>query len=449
MAPVLRIVVEKIGCCEGWIIMRIRPEERRKITRRLRNRLAPAIWSSISKIPIVVVFTVSLWVSQEAFAQVIQNDSKLSISQPVTQTEEAADSFVYQKYTKPNPEPVKGFEQHLAEKMVSMINDINVKSRPGLKKISDANKMDDKEYQLKNAFFTPVNEDSSAAFNSLKTELTKSTTKVFSENLVNNAEFIQAFKKGLNFKFDLKKLFDSTPKAKPKAKSVKYGLVLKEIIPEDNPKNYKAAIGSNESDIKQAGEADVVWTIGPLQEDENKKIFNTTYDVDSTPVELNVNKNQFSLWEKIKQIKPSFNGGVRPTEVKGDSIGLPGFLFTLTQEQGLYQLDMQTSSTFSKQGVTHQFSVPIVGTLSLGRRYNDKMEVISTSANNILINPHAPQLSVHYLEMEKRYLAESSYQAQSYTVGVSASRKDGSAPDKGAKKEKNKDQYQVKFSKEI
>jgi hypothetical protein len=102
---------------------------------------------------------------------------------------------------------------------------------------------------------------------------------------------------------------------------------------------------------------------------------------------------------------------------------------TLTQVDGLYSLIYQTNTKFEVQKLEHEVRAPLYGSLALGRRFNDKWEVTQTSAYNILVAAKAPAVSIHYLNLEKRYKGEAAYEKDLLKVTAGASLPEKSVED--------------------
>jgi hypothetical protein len=95
--------------------------------------------------------------------------------------------------------------------------------------------------------------------------------------------------------------------------------------------------------------------------------------------------------------------------------------FELSQEDGYYSLSYRTSGKGKKIGAEHVIKAPIVGTLKIGRRFDDRLRLLETSAYEILCAPHLPSLNVHQMHIERRFTADLSTRlGVSHSIGVTA-----------------------------
>jgi hypothetical protein len=193
-----------------------------------------------------------------------------------------------------------------------------------------------------------------------------------------------------------------------------------------------------------AGQAEVVYTIGPVDKDgssplrsinnsavyvapEEEQSILSNIALPSLPqFKFDANVNTLQDWEEIRQAK-----------------GLPGMRIVLNQTEGYYQLVYDTQENFKPAASTHQVNIPLVGELKVGRRFNDKMEVLETSAYNILIDKNLPAVNVVYFNQEDRYEGSLSASARSANVKVKANvprNKDK------ARSDRNTENYQVEYN---
>src|SRR5690606_31869305 len=136
------------------------------------------------------------------------------------------------------------------------------------------------------------------------------------------------------------------------------------------------------SELDYAGHADVTWTIGPLEDQEGERLFNIR-----PPKETKGD----SLWHSLRIPEAAFTGKMTPVNfdnlaaIKSED-NLPGWRIEIRQIEDYYILTHITDSKGKKQSEEHTFKVPIVGTLEVGRRFDEEFQVIQTSAYNILID---------------------------------------------------------------
>jgi hypothetical protein len=166
-------------------------------------------------------------------------------------------------------------------------------------------------------------------------------------------------------------------------------------------------------DLKYAGHAEVKWTIGPLNEDNERPVFT------APPPEGEAVGGRFG---GSKYPRAKFKGNATPENfenlAKVDNKNPPLWRFDIAQEDDLYKLTYRTQMSGKKVNAEHTFRVPIAGTAALGRRFTDNWDVIETSAYNILYDKRLPMLSVHYMHIEQRYKADIAKQFGPTAVGI-------------------------------
>lgn len=435
--------------------MRIDARERRFWIRRLGARLAPFIKSKILKAPLVVVVYITIYLNPTVLADVQSQPSSPVHVQAIH--EKVEENKLDDKDTS-DFVPVRTLGDKISEQLSALLQNMSHRGTPltELRKGSanfdtEANKpipaerLAEDDIMKMGAFATvePKHSDPKLVTDHFKNDSSAAATDM----ALSQVETWQKFKNGFDFKLDFKKFFakksssDKIPTTKGK---VRYGLILKEIVPE---KNSKLALAAIESDMRYAGHADVKWTIGPISEDGSEKPFASMESYDDLAAE----GQEKTFMEKITPT-PSFDTNIKFADT--DSAGYirqgktPAMRLTIRQEQGLYELMVDSQNEqFKRRAMEHQFNVPVVENMSFGRRYNDKMEVIKTSVNNILVDKRAPSLSVHYLHLQERYVAEAAYAnaKKAYSVGVKGTTEGNEKTPEAERAEK----YEVTFNKNI
>jgi hypothetical protein len=77
------------------------------------------------------------------------------------------------------------------------------------------------------------------------------------------------------------------------------------------------------------------------------------------------------------------------------------------------------------------------------------MEVISTSAHNILIAKHLPAVSVHYYEQTQQIVTDARHERENFAVTASARTDAKAVSEKEKQKRNNQQGYEVGLSKQF
>jgi hypothetical protein len=250
------------------------------------------------------------------------------------------------------------------------------------------------------------------------------TEKALGEAVKSKVSFYKALKEGLSFNLNMGSWF--APKSEPTVQSgqIRYGLIVQDIVPTKRGPAQAAINDSISEDLRYAGQAEVKWTIGPVTELENRQIFTET----PAPGE-----SAESFWSRLSVPKPNFAGKIEPATaesgpvVTGKGLG-QGFKVSMTQEDGLYQVVMVTSSLLKKDRLSHEFRIPVVGNMKIGRRLDDKFEAVQTSAYNVLIDKRAPIVNIHYVNAEDRFRLEAAYERPGQSITAEAKMRPGFKP---------------------
>jgi len=220
-------------------------------------------------------------------------------------------------------------------------------------------------------------------------------------------------------KVDIKpgSLLASEPTPNATHDPLRYGLVVNSITPDTNSPPL-ASLGDSMDDLRFAGHAKVEWGVEPLTETNRRRLFQ---DVATDSAQPAAGKSPYSF----RLPSPNFStnataeGGDDVTKV--DARALPSMRFELSQEDGYYSLSYRTSGKGKKIGAEHVIKAPIVGTLKIGRRFDDRLRLLETSAYEILCAPHLPSLNVHQMHIERRFTADLSTRlGVSHSIGVTA-----------------------------
>lgn len=385
-------------------------------------RLAPLLRTRLSRAPMAVMITATIWLSPSALAEVKNPNNKSLKLQSQTMNANSPKEKAYSKdeLKQKKPQPAVTMGDEVGSQVISLINSIGNSKDLGKHKSS----VQSKHTYFERASFSLDNSNNTAANpDNVRKQINTDATKVVQKRTIEQTEIWRRLSGGFDFKLDFGKIFGR--KAKEKAApeqskgKVRYGLVLKNVTPDADPNKQRAAIGS-EDELQFAGTAEVEWTIGPIYDDDNgdKTVFQSNSDIYSTATTARKNNSagqqnsdeEGDLWDQISVPSPEFAVSVRPEDtdtVKGffQKNETPGMKITLTQVQNLYQLSTLTPNKTKKRAVNeseHSFNLPIYGATSVsrtyksvGRRLTDKMEMTRTSFNNVLLSKKYPSLSFH------------------------------------------------------
>ena len=298
-------------------------------------------------------------------------------------------------------------------------------------------------YGLNVALLSPEVVDGRVDTDAMRTFLRSQTERAIAEEVKPRSAVYRMIRDGLAFNLRIGDLFTSESKSTQSAAELRYGLILKNITPVTTGSSQAAINDSYNEELRYAGKAEVAWTIGPVTEEQNRSIFRDVNLAGTAPTG--------SIWSRFPVPKPNFTGQIAPSSgdqslpsVSSKGLG-SGFKITLTQESGLYQMVLNTDNKFKKQNSSHEFRLPIVGKMSVGRKLDDKFDPVQTSAYNVLVAPQAPIVNLHYMHAEDRYRGELGLERGHRRVTAEALMRPGFRPGKGGLGKKG-EEYKLNFS---
>lgn len=346
---------------------------------------------------------------------------------------------------KKNPTPAPTFLEEFTDKTSTLLDGMGDLGGSKLSSMHEEyNTLDfSYEYMLHNAYFVDIQDGDSERKDSVQTKLRNSASNTVAENATERFEMLKRIKDGLNFDLDLGRPFGGNSRKSRKSADVRYGLILKDVIVEKNVRFYSAATGRiTENEMNSAQKADVVWGVGPISEDERKKIA----ILDN--VEGVEKQKEFSLLSGNYVPSPVLKGGLKLNSFNDDVVssgGFPGIEFSVHQEQNLYNFSVKTNDKFSKDEVKHTFSLPFKGSMALERSYNEKMEAVRTSAVGLLVDVNAPELSFHYMNMEEQLRSEASVEDDDQRISLIATSKAKKNP-RELKEGELQEKYEISYT---
>lgn len=390
--------------------MRIGWKERRILQRRLKNRHPPAFPRSIPRVGLIVSATVAI--DPSALAKIAVGDATPVLA-----------PILIEKHWNKNelgksmpPNPVLGLNDRLADELTALLVRMA------------KNQQTDKSRQAQQKVVTvqPSKQDYLLSLDGLKDPPTTRTpqaealwgyigsegNKAGNEHIKERINVIRNLNQGLNFDLNLRSIFQGNSKSSNKSGAVRYGLILKDIKPDMNAP-HRAAINDMVNEIEYAGHANVEWTIGPLDEERGRSIY-------QEPTTADEGIFDDTMLKSLKIPKPNFRGRIKPeladlAGLKGNN--LPVWTIEVSQEEGYYTLVQQVKSTGARVGQEHRFKFPIYADTNVGRRFNDKWQAIETSAYNILVDKNLPIISLHQMHIEQRYRVEASKRIGPHRIG--------------------------------
>ena len=190
------------------------------------------------------------------------------------------------------------------------------------------------------------------------------------------------------------------------APPVRYGLIVKDIIPDQHSPRL-AALSDSYDELNYAGHATVKWTIGPVTDSARRPI-------SSPPTEPAAEKEDPDLRQWLPS--PKFHTNVTtdetvddPTRLMDKNATLPSLRWEVVQDDGLYKAVYRSTGQGQRLGLEHQVSLPVSGTLRLTQRVDDKGNAIESSASGLLVDSKLPAIGVRQHHLEKRYGADFGY----------------------------------------
>lgn len=451
--------------------MRISSRDRDLIDRRLRDRIPPALAAGIKKVPqTTIVVVATLFLTSEAMAKIeagakpyvaIENQDNADVDLGTAENAEQEGRFFEKSYSKeeldktyPSVNTPPQLKQRLAAEVNGILHQMahaqrNSTTNHYRKELLTVNPSEEDYFLHLDALKDAPKErktDGDALRNFWRAETNKAVTKSARKRF----NLFDRFKKGLNFNFGFAEIFSPTTteassNEAPKGK-IKYGLVLREINPDPNaPKS--AAVGRTTSEsFQNAGHAEVEWTIGPLAEESNRSLFNVKAPNLNQPAPMPT-----TLWGRIKAPSANFRGNIRPNHIEKVDENTqnfrPTFKWDIEQEQGYYQLTYETGSDPKLWHGEHTFRLPLYNGMHIGRRFDDRFELLETGAYNIVVDKHFPVMSIHYLHVQDQLGTDLSYTLSKDDSLTFSAR--SSANEKETDKEKNYEKYALKYIKKL
>lgn len=401
--------------------MRISEKDRRLMSRRMKDRLPPAVLASLKGLPaLMIVVTTTIFVSPEAWARIQEGRAE-----PVLVGADDGAGTMTKRYTKEElsqkmPEnPIVGMDQRLVQEVSGVLNRMargfsTTETQAAMEKLKTQMPTDtDAGLSVAALKEVPVTKKTDAL--KLRLFMTSESQKAASATAKSKVDLVNRLGNGVSFGLNVGQLLGMSKKDQGEQTAqrgtVRYGLIIKDIVPDENaPK--RAAIADSGDEYQLAGHAEVQWTIGPIDEAQGRKLFPAGGD------EAADNASFFGL----KVPSPNFKGNVTPENTENlTQVGkgaLPTWKIDIAQEEELYKLTYRTQMDGEKLSVEHEFKVPVAGTVALGRRFTDSWDVIETTAYNILYDKRLPMLSVHQMNIEQRYKADLAKTYGNHTIAV-------------------------------
>ncbi len=402
--------------------MRISAEERRQMNRRMKNRIPPAVKASVRRVPLLVmVVSTTLFVTPEAWARIQTGQAEPSFF--VAGQKTASSSVFTKTYTKEElnqqmpANPVIGIDAKILTEVTGVLNGI-ARNLSGTTQVAAIEGLKTRQPEVKDwALHVAALKDppgmSRAPASSMTAFFGGEGQKVATTSAKTRVPFFSKFGSGMKFDFGLSSLFGGkkAEEAKPASGQLRYGLLVQDIEPAKNAQK-RAALNDTAEEMQYAGHAEVKWTIGPLDEDQGRRIF-----TEADPTDQGITSG-------LKIPKPDFKANVAPENfdnlAKVDPKNPPVMRLDVTQVDGFYNMAYKTKLNGKRVSVEHSFTAPVAGTVALGRRFTDNWDVVETSAYNILYDKRLPMLSVHYMNIEQRYKSDLAYNFSGNVVGVTA-----------------------------
>lgn len=414
--------------------MRFGWKERRILQRRLKNRIPEAVPINLPRLALCV--TAAIIIEPRALAMISRGDTNPFLA-PVMDK-----NWAKQELSQTMPSnPVKGLESRLAEEVAIILKRMATNQMGEQERLAHARLItvqpSKRDYLLNLDGFKDAPATRQTDGQALHSFMAQQGQKAGSDYLKENVEVLRKLQSGLNFDLNLTELFSTEKSQKTQKGSLRYGLILKGITP-DSDNSSGATVSTEEEEFFYAGHADVEWTIGPINEDQNRSL---TANLQPPP-----NSRRSSLLNWLKLPRGNFSGRVRPEIGTLNGVqaqALPNWSVEFAQDEGFYRMIYKLNTTGKKISEEHQFRIPLDSGLSFGRRYNDKWQAIETNAHNILIDKNLPIISVHQMHIEERYRIEASKQFGRHRIAFQHKGKPGNP--EAVKEAERPESYSIKY----
>lgn len=407
--------------------MLLRGRDRRAFDRRVKSRIPPVLWrfweGRWGKAPLLVcVLVASVWIVPEAMAQVQGTDTEIVFTKTLTTADLNEKMPV-------NPVETLGdkIESRVRGLVGSITKNQNARNQGLLRLVQEGAPMDPRRAALLSAAGipteTPATVDRTLA---LQQAVRAEAGKALAEEVQKSTPFLRELREGMTFKFDLRRFFSGSSGAPVREGRIRYGLMVKDIVPAGDGAKLASAGRHNQmtdtgvdegmhEQMRYAGHADVVWTIGPMTEEGSRKLFSEAM-VEPPPA-----KEPSLLAGRLPS--PSFSTKFEPGNLSSYLTSntdphSKGARMVIAQDQDFYQYVYQSDVKGRKLSEDHAVKVPVAGAMTVGRRYNDQFEAYETSLCNILVDKRAPSLNVHYLDLQKKYKGDMRVAYNGHQVGM-------------------------------
>ena len=238
--------------------------------------------------------------------------------------------------------------------------------------------------------------------------------KALGEHARDHSEILRALGQGLSFNVDSNGVSKSGESRSSAGQPIRYGLVLKDVRPSGKGVHVAALTTDElmmEHALRSKNKARVDWTIGPVTEQNYNPLAGY-----SLPAEEQGPKAQ-----GLFALRPDFSlrGKIEPNLPTNGSANV-GMKVRLEQAQGLYRMEMVSSSGVKPSSIEHELRLPIYRKLSLVRNYNEKMDVKKTSVLNVLGFSETLSLipvNMHLVHAERLLKAETGFDWMRGRVG--------------------------------
>lgn len=315
-------------------------------------------------------------------------------------------------------EPKDSLWDRITDSVSSFMQDLTKRQnkKSGLYKMATASQpLTQEEWLMRTDSLYTTDVDRAPNMQKIADYLREESKQVVISRTKNLISLFNKVEKGLNYELSLR----PTASSMKKVKGVRYGLRLKSIKSPNAPMN-QAAIGPIDiNSYNNASKAELEWTIAPVVEQE-KKLFSYK----------NIQKKEATLWGLTSIPDPSFRFNIKPTAGAIQDIqkfGKPSFIFSMTQVEGLYRLVYVNERAGEKTSTSHEFNLPVYGTLKLSRLYNEHFEAEQTAIRGILLSKSLPVFNMYFKRQYRvdgvmrdyQYIGELGYGFNGHKVGFS------------------------------
>jgi hypothetical protein len=257
----------------------------------------------------------------------------------------------------------------------------------------------------------------------LRTNLAAQYRKSVEVQFKNSFPVIERLQRGLNFNLDLTNPSASLRRSNQTPK-IRYGLVEADIVPVNGAVPVASSQTFSEMDHEYATPAKVIYTIDRIEGEGRRAVFA------QEPVNNDGQLPSTSIWKKrpSSSIKVKIDAADQNTAFSdqlGQGQSLPGMRLTLAQADGLITTHVIAGGAASRKTLATEMKAPIYGEMSVGRKFDYRMQPTETSAQNILGDSDLARVNLLYAHTSNKLRGEWIVKRERFEYNVIAEPRQG------------------------